>query len=235
MRTLFGILGHRCSSGNFLGEPIRSFLFQVNIVQADPIFFCSWLILSKPIRSFWFQVNLVRAERSYPISNGSGSSIDLNIRACCHNFDLLPCHLDSAKCHYGEVNFPIVCHITSVLLIPKQWQQGCFKIMVGSGMLYNQSKYSLAWPWNFGNSSSKTRVFVLSDHVSSGSDLNAPLGQLLEPISSSETRDVKPGLERKSSNLAISGSWNLSWTFWKCHQFLNLRWWKPQNKSFKTG
>ena len=73
-------------------------------------------------------------------------------------------------------------------------------------MLYNQSKYSLAWPWNFGNSSSKTRVFVLSDHVSSGSDLNAPLGQLLEPISSSETRDVKPGLERKSSNLAISVS-----------------------------
>ena len=44
----------------------------------------------------------------------------------------------------------------------------------------------------------------MSDHVSSGSDLNAPLGQLLEPISSSETRDVKPGLERKSSNLAIS-------------------------------
>ena len=72
--------------------------------------------MSKPIRSLWFQVNLVRAERSYPISNGSGSSIDLNIRACCHNFDLLPCHLDSAKCHYGEVNFPIVCHITSVLL-----------------------------------------------------------------------------------------------------------------------
>ena len=58
---------------------------------------------------------------------------------------------------------------------------------------------------NFGNSSSKTRVFVLSGHVSSGSDLNAPLGQLLEPISSSETRDVKPGLERKSSNLGISG------------------------------
>ena len=46
----------------------------------------------------------------------------------------------------------------------------------------------------------------MSDHVSSGSDLNAPLGQLLEPISSSETRDVKPGLERKSSNLAISGA-----------------------------
>ena len=45
----------------------------------------------------------------------------------------------------------------------------------------------------------------MSDHVSGGSDLNAPLGQLLEPISSSETRDVKPGLERKSSNLAISG------------------------------
>ena len=44
----------------------------------------------------------------------------------------------------------------------------------------------------------------MSDHVSSGSDLNAPLGQLLEPISSSETRDVKPGLERKSSNLGIS-------------------------------
>ena len=46
----------------------------------------------------------------------------------------------------------------------------------------------------------------MSDHVSSGSDLNAPLGQLLEPISSSETRDVKPGLERKSSNLAISAA-----------------------------
>ena len=44
----------------------------------------------------------------------------------------------------------------------------------------------------------------MSDHVSSGSDLNAPLGQLLEPISSKETRDVKPGLERKLSNLAIS-------------------------------
>ena len=52
--------------------------------------------------------------------------------------------------------------------------------------------------------SETARVIVLSDHVSSGSDLNAPLGQLLEPISSSETRDVKPGLERKSSNLAIS-------------------------------
>ena len=50
----------------------------------------------------------------------------------------------------------------------------------------------------------KLEFFLLSDHVSSGSDLNAPLGQLLEPISSSETRDVKPGLERKSSNLAIS-------------------------------
>ena len=79
--------------------------------------------------------------------------------------------------------------------------------MVGSGMLYNQSKYSLAWPWNFGNSSSKTRVFLLSDHVSSGSDLNAPLGQLLEPISSSETRDVKLELERKSSNLGISATY----------------------------
>ena len=50
----------------------------------------------------------------------------------------------------------------------------------------------------------KLDFFLLSDHVSSGSDLNAPLGQLLEPISSSETRDVKPGLERKSSNLGIS-------------------------------
>ena len=81
-------------------------------------------------------------------------------------------------------------------------------------MLYNQSKYSLAWPWNFGNSSSKTRVFLLSDHVSSGSDLNAPLGQLLEPISSSETRDVKPGLERKSSNLVISGPGILPSSSW---------------------
>ena len=118
--------------------------------------------------------------------------------------------------------------------------------MVGSGMLYNQSKYSLAWPWNFGNSSSKTRVFLLSDHVSSGSDLNAPLGQLLEPISSSETRDVKPGLERKSSNLGIS-AWGASydigpslsaiWALFVFEKFLRNepQTWRSRSKTLKMA
>ena len=50
----------------------------------------------------------------------------------------------------------------------------------------------------------KLEFLYCSGHVSSRADLNAPLGQLLEPISSSENRDVKPGLERKSSRLGIS-------------------------------
>ena len=50
----------------------------------------------------------------------------------------------------------------------------------------------------------KLEFLYCSDHVLRRANLNAPLGQLLEPISSSKTRDVKLELEQKSSNLGIS-------------------------------
>ena len=50
----------------------------------------------------------------------------------------------------------------------------------------------------------KLEFLYCSDHVSSRANLNAPLGQLLEPILSSETHDVKLELEQKSNRLGIS-------------------------------